>query len=113
MRLSRLILDHGTTHAKTLVDFDLTAAGLTELRDALDQFKTEQVVPRAAHSEGAADTKELALYYREARALPVTQIDRQVNRYETKAPEFFAAYQSARKPNATATRSCKAGEGKV
>ena len=38
----------------------------------------------------------------------VSQIDRQVARYETKAPALFAAYQSARKPNATAARRAKA-----
>lgn len=108
VRLGRVILNHGTNHAQALVDLDITAADLTELRDALTQFKAEQAAPRAARAEGAADTKELARDYREAQALLATQLDRQVARYATKAPEFFAAYQSARKPNATASRSPQA-----
>ena len=113
VRLGSLILTKGTEHAKDLADLDVTAADLTELRDALTQFKAEQAAPRAARAEGAADTKELARDYREAQALLATQIDRQVARYETKASEFFAAYQSARKPNATAARSSKGPAGAV
>ena len=107
VRLARLILDHGTAHAKALVDLDVAAADLTELREALTQFKAEQAAPRAARAEGAADTKEQARYYREAQAQLTNQIDRQLGRYETKDPKFFAAYQSARRPNATAARSAK------
>ncbi|GAA4039782.1 hypothetical protein GCM10022409_26950 [Hymenobacter glaciei] len=107
IRISALILTKGTEHATNLKDLDVAATDLTELRDAITQFKAEQAAPRAARSEGAADTKELACYYREAQALLVSQIDRQLARYEAKAPAFFAAYQSARKPNATAGRSAK------
>jgi hypothetical protein len=107
VRLSRIIFDHGTTHANDLLVLDVPAADLAELRDALTQFKAEQAAPRAARAEGAASTKDLARYFREAQAQLVTQIDRQVARYETKAPAFFAAFQSARKPNATATRHTK------
>ena len=113
VRLARLIFDKGTEHAKDLLDLDIAAPDLTELRDALTQFKDEQATPRAARSEGAADTKDLARYYREAQALLITQIDRQAARYETKAAEFFAAYESARKPNATAHRSEKAAPTKA
>ena len=113
VRLARLIFDKGTAHAKDLIDLDIAAPDLAELRDALTQFKTEQAAPRAARAEGAADTKELARHYREAQALLATQIDRQVARYETKAPELFAAYESARKPNATAARSEKAAPAKA
>ena len=113
VRLGRLIFDKGTAHAKDLIDLDIAAPDLAELRDALTQLKTEQAAPRAARAEGAADTKELDRYYREAQALLATQIDRQVARYETKAPEFFAAYESARKPNATAARSTKAAPAKA
>ena len=113
VRLARLIFDHGTARAQDLTDFDIAAPDLTELRDALTQFKDEQAAPRAARSEGAADTKELARYHREAQSLLATQIDRQVARYETKASEFFAAYQSARKPNATAGRREKTVSAKV
>ena len=110
MRLDRLILDHGTAHAKALVDLDVAAADLTELRDALTQFKAEQAAPRA---EGAADTKLLARTYREAQAQLTQQIDRQLGRYESKNPNFFAAYQSARLPNATAARSAKTAPDKA
>jgi hypothetical protein len=113
VRLASLIFTKGTEHAKDLLDLDITDHDLGKLRDALTQFKDEQAAPRAARSEGAADTKELARYYREAQALLVTQIDRQAARYETKAPEFFAAYQSARKPNATASRREKAAPAKA
>ena len=104
VRIGRIIFDHGTAHAKDLLDLDVPAADLAELRDALTQFKAEQAAPRAARAEGAADTKDLARYFREAQAQLVTQIDRQVDRYETRVPDFFAAFQSARKPNATAAR---------
>jgi hypothetical protein len=107
VRISRIILDHGTAHAQDLLDLDVPATDLTELRDALTQFKAEQAAPRAARAEGAADTKDLDRYFREAQAQLVTQIDRQVDRYETKAPKLFAAFQSARKPNATATRGAQ------
>ena len=110
VRLGRLILDHGTAHANDLKDFDVSPADLTELREALDQFKAEQAAPRAARADGAADTKMLARIYREAQAQLRNQIDRQVARYETRAPEFFAAYQSARRPNATAARPAKAAK---
>ncbi|GAB3858932.1 hypothetical protein GCM10028822_34700 [Hymenobacter terrigena] len=113
VRLGRLIFDKGTEHAKDLIDLDITAQDLTELRDALTQFKSEQAAPRAARSEAAADTKELDRNFREAQALLATQIDRQVARYETKAPEFFVAYESARKPNATAGRHEKTVPAKV
>ena len=109
----RLILDYGTARAQDLTDFDIAAPDLTELRDALTQFKDEQAAHRAARSEGAADTKELARYHREAQSLLATQIDRQVARYETKAPEFFTAYQSARKPSVTAGRREKTVSAKV
>ena len=107
VRLARLILDKGTEHAAALLDLDVTASDLTELRDALTQFKAEQAAPRAARAEGAADTKLLARTYREAQAQLTEQIDRQLGRYEAKDPKFFAAYQSARMPNATASRSAK------
>ena len=107
IRISALILTKGTEHANDLKDLDVAAADLAELRDAITQFKAEQAAPRAARAEGAADTKQLARTYREAQAQLRTQIDRQVARYETRAPEFFAAYQSARKPNATAARAAK------
>ena len=107
VRLARLIFDKGTEHAAALADFDVAPADLTALRDALTQFKTEQTAPRAARAEGAADTKELARYFRAAQALLRTQLDRQLIRYETKAPALFAAYQSARMPNATAARRAK------
>ena len=109
VRLARLILDHGTTHAKALANLDVAAADLTELRDALTQFKAEQAAPSA---EGAADTKLLARTYREAQAQLTQQIDRQLGRYESKDPKFFAAYQSARKPNATAARGAKTAPAK-
>ena len=112
VRLGRLILDHGTAHAKALANLDVAAADLTELRDALTQFKAEQAAPRAARAEGAADTKLLARTYREAQAQLTQQIDRQLGRYESKDPKFFAAYQSARKPNATAARSAKTAPAK-
>ena len=85
----------------------MPATDLAELRDALTQFKAEQAAPRVARAEGAADTQDLNRYFREAQAQLVAQIDRQVGRYETKAPAFFAAFESARKPNATATRHAK------
>ena len=104
VRLGRLILDKGTEHAKALADFDVAAIDLAALRDALNQFKTEQAAPSVTRAEGAADTKEQARLYREAQAQLTDQLDRQVARYETKDAKFLAAYQSARKPNATATR---------
>ena len=107
VRLARLILDHGTTHLADLKDYDVSTDDLTELRTTIDQFKTEQAAPRAARADGTADTKMLARTYREAQAQLTSQIDRQVARYEAKSPEFFAAYQSARKPNATASRKAK------
>ncbi|UOQ97674.1 hypothetical protein MUN81_20900 [Hymenobacter sp. 5317J-9] len=107
VRLGRLILDHGTAHASDLTGYDVAAADLTELRDALTQFKAEQAAPRAARAEGAADTKDLARTYREAQALLRDQIDRQLARYETRQPTLFAAFQSARKPNATAARRAR------
>jgi hypothetical protein len=113
VRLGRLILDKGTEHAKALADLDVAAADLTDLRDALTQFKAEQAAPRAARAEGAADTKELAHYYREAQAVLTQQIDRQLARYEIKNPKLFAAYQSARMPNATATRYTKEAPAKA
>ena len=112
VRLARLILDHGTAHAKALVDLDVAATDLTELREALTQFKAEQAAPRAARAEGAADTKMLARVYREAQAQLTEQIDRQLDRYASKDPQFFAAYQSARMPNATAARPAKAAAPK-
>ena len=72
-------------------------------------MRLSRYAPRAARAEGAADTKELARYYRGAQALLGGQLDRQVARYETKAPALFAAYESARKPNATAARKAKPG----
>ena len=107
IRLGTLILGHGTAHAKALTDLDVAPADLTELRDALAQFKAEQAAPRAARAEGSADTKMLARHYREAQALLTNQIDRQLGRYETKDAQLFAAYQSARMPNATARRAAK------
>ena len=107
VRIGALILGKATDHAKDLKDHDVAPADLAELREAITQFKAEQAVPRAARAEGAADTKQLARDYREAQAQLVNQIDRQVARYTTKAPAFVAAYESARKPNATAGRAAK------
>ncbi|MBF9221947.1 hypothetical protein [Hymenobacter ruricola] len=107
VRLGALIHAKGTEHAQALLDLDVAPADLIELRDALTQFKAEQAAPRAARAEGAADTKDLARTYREAQALLRDQIDRQLARYETRQPTLFAAFQSARKPNATAARSAK------
>ncbi len=113
IRIGRILFDRATEHAPALAGHDVSAADLQALRDALTKFAEEQATPRAALAEGAAGTKTLARDYREAQALLQDQIDRQLTRYETKDAAFFAAYQSARKPNSTARRAAKSAAPKA
>ena len=96
-----------TGHAAALADQGLEADELANLAASIAQFKDEMATPQTAIAETTADTKARKTHFRAGMSLYRNRLDKLMGRFQTRDPEFFDAYQSARQIINTARRSAK------
>lgn len=105
LRIAKQIHTRATEHAAALARQDVTADELAELAATLTVFQQEQTAPRTAVADSKAQKAEINADLRQGTALLRNRADKYVSRYRRSAPDFYTAYQSARKIINTAARS--------
>ena len=110
-RIAKNLHTQATAHFTALQEQGVTQQELTELKAALDAFQAEQAAPRAATADAKAQNKALATTLRTAMALLRNRLDKFLVRYQRPQPQFYTAYQSARKVINTAQRREKPAPG--
>ncbi len=94
-----------TTHTAALVGQGLEADELQNLHDSIEKFKGEMGTPQTAIAEGTAQTKARRTHFRTAMGIYRNRLDKLMERFKTRNPDFYHAYQSARQIINTAKRS--------
>lgn len=90
------VLDKANTRTTDLATLQVTAANITELSEALEDFKATKAKPRTVVAGRAAETETLPGLIRDASEILRNQIDRMVNLFRRSHPKFVSGYRSAR-----------------
>lgn len=94
--LAHSIVAQTTGRTTELATLQVSAANLTELNQALEDFEGSKSAPRAAIANRMAQTESLAELIREANDILRNELDRMVNLFRRSNPDFVAAYRGAR-----------------
>lgn len=79
-----------------LADYGITAATLTALQTAIDNYKTETPKTRTAQSRRKTQTANLDHLIKDATGILKTRMDKLVANFKTAHPDFVAAYEANR-----------------
>ena len=80
-----------------LGDCGVTPAKLKALKDTLAKFEKVKPAPRQGVSDGSSATRRLTVLFARTSKLLRNRLDRLVVQFKKTQPEFYGAYQSARK----------------
>lgn len=90
------VLEKANTKTTDLATLQVTAGNITELSQALQDFKATKAKPRTVVAGRVAETETLADLIRDASEILRNQIDRMVNLFRRSDSKFVAGYRSAR-----------------
>ena len=93
----KTVLALAKANAKKLEDYGYMAADITALETLIGQFTAVQATPRSEESTRVAAKMSMNEIIRKAKELLTDQIDHQMELMRRREPEFYSAYQSARK----------------
>ncbi len=91
------ILDDAALLVDDLGDCGVTPAKLKALKDLVAKFEKVKPLPRNGVSDGSSATRRLTVLFSRTSKLLRTRLDRLVVQFKKTEPEFYFAYQSARK----------------
>ena len=90
------IRDLANTNAAALVAFGVTAADITALQTAIDDYKALMTKPREAVVARKGVTTDIGDTEDAATELLETELDKSMKKFETKNADFFGEYKNAR-----------------
>jgi hypothetical protein len=96
-----------------LAAYDVTAADLTALQTALEDFRNSLAIKGSAGTQKVAANQTIALLFEDNDLLIYKQLDKLLQRYERTHIDFYNAYTNARKIKATGVRHKKEAEGGI
>ena len=85
-----------STNLPALADYNVTAADVKALDDLRTDFSNVKTAVPVAKSNRAAQTKTLPQAIKDNQTLLRKQLDKQMTKFKTTNPEFYAGYQAAR-----------------
>lgn len=85
-----------TEQLANLADYGITQAKLTALKKKIDAFEVSLARPRQQIAAGSAATQSLQGKFNEVDAILNKRLDKLVYQFKSSAPDFVAAYQTAR-----------------
>lgn len=85
-----------TANLPALADYNVTAADVKALDDLRTDFSNVKTAVPVAKSNRAAQTKTLPQAIKDNQTLLRKQLDKQMTKFKTTNPEFYAGYQAAR-----------------
>jgi hypothetical protein len=85
-----------TDSSAALVDYDVTAAKITALGDAVVQFATRKTAPKTAKSTKGGAKVAVETQVRSLRSVLRRQLDKQMVPFRKTHPDFYAGYLAAR-----------------
>ena len=91
------ILDDAAVLVDDLGDCGVTPAKLKALKDLVVKFEKVKPLHRTGVSDGSSATRRLTVLFARTSKLLRTRLDRLVVQFKKTEPEFYFAYQSARK----------------
>jgi hypothetical protein len=91
------ILDDAALLVDDLGDCGVTPAKLKALKDLVAKFEKVKPLPRNGVSDGSSATRRLSVLFARTSKLLRTRLDRLVVQFKKTNPEFYEAYQTARK----------------
>jgi hypothetical protein len=80
----------------SLAEYEITETDITQLEILLTDFKSKQPAPRVVVAGRQAARDVLKGLFQRTDKLLKDELDKMMLKYISKAPEFYAAYQSAR-----------------
>ena len=95
--LVKKVLGLGKENVKKLTNYGIAEAELTKLEGLIAQFTAIQTIPRSKLVDRKAAKETLVEVVDAAKELLTSQIDLQMELMRRREPEFYNAYQSARK----------------
>lgn len=90
------IVDAANANAAALVPFGVTAAKITVLEDAIDDYISAVPAPRNAVANRASIAESIRQYFKSADELLKKQIDKLAVQFQSTHPNFYNAYRSNR-----------------
>ena len=91
------ILDDAAVLVDDLGDCGVTPAKLKALKDLVAKFEKVKPLHRTGVSDGSSATRRLTVLFARTSKLLRTRLDRLVVQFKKTSPEFYEAYQTARK----------------
>lgn len=101
------VANEASTHAGELVDYGLDDKDLTELRDAIDQFKLLHRTPQQVIGKRKLHTQSLKQLFADADSVLYDQLDNLINKFRDSNPDFFMLYKNSRNVINSAARKGK------
>lgn len=98
------ILDLGRSNLPQIIGYGTSEEKMNALDEQIVQYKTSLPARRISVSELKAANQKLKEVLKQATDLVNDQIDRMLVQFETSEPDFYTAYQNARKVVAYGTR---------
>ena len=95
--LAKKVLALGKANVAKLAGYGIVEADLTRHEGLIGQFTAIQTIPRSMVVDRKAAKETLVGVVNEAKELLTDQIDLQMELMRRREPEFYSAYQSARK----------------
>lgn len=95
--LAKKVLALGKANVTKLAGYGIVEADLTKLDGLIGQFLAIQAIPRSKLVDRKAAKESLVEVVDAAKELLTSQIDLQMELMRRREPEFYSAYQSARK----------------
>lgn len=93
----KTVLDLAKANAKKLEEYGFTAEDLTRLETLIEQFVKAEASPRSEESTRVAAKMSMNELISSAKEILTDHIDHQMELIRRREPEFYNAYQSARK----------------
>ena len=86
----------GIENKDALIDYGITAAKLTALQTAINNYAAETPKPRTALSQRKTLTSNLRQLFKDADAILTEQMDKLVSNFKAANPDFVATYETVR-----------------
>lgn len=90
------ILDAANANAAALVDYGVTAAKITALDDAIEDFVSAVPAPRNAVSNRVSIAEQIKQLFKDGDQLLKERLDKLALQFKTTQPNFYTAYRSNR-----------------
>jgi hypothetical protein len=105
LSMAKNIYKNAQGHIASLADYGITAETLEQLSAAIADFEAILTKPRETTVERKVHTDTLPQLFATVNSILYDRLDKLIVLFRTSAPDFYAAYKSARNVIDTSTRS--------